>query len=444
MRTIVQIRVFLASPGDVSDEREAARIVFENINHTLGDDKQVQFKVVGWDTDSIPAYGSDAQDLINKQIGAMEDYDLFIGIMWNRFGGSTPRAGSGTEEEFNRAVDSFQKSGAPWIMFYFNQAPFTPKDTAEVEQKLKVMQFKERVQKGGLTADYNGVTDLRSKLQTHIEKWLIQKFSVQSTPPTIQSEAVPSIATADNSEQIEDSGMWVLLKTGFFVANEVTEKGRNLVSINLPANNAQEDSFTRSLQGSHPGASDLIPFAHQNLGAIARVHNAVRRSQTRQGIWKLELELQKSDAGFMSEMGFNSLSPDQIAVMRARYILLNEVPRFPGTINAPRDQMQDMMLQSLVSGISTRVKIKGSILPKLWREFKGRGPAFLPLARLWSVFHLTTSNTVEYIQVLKLGPIRDDKLAVEFKGIRHRFYGNVEPFVIQFQGYCDLSASDKE
>jgi hypothetical protein len=120
MRTIEQIRVFLASPGDVSDEREAARVVFETLNRTLGDDKQVQFKVVGWDTDSIPAYGSDAQDLVNKQIGAMEDYDLFIGIMWNRFGGPTPRAGSGTEEEFNRAVDSLEQSGAPWIMFYFN------------------------------------------------------------------------------------------------------------------------------------------------------------------------------------------------------------------------------------------------------------------------------------------------------------------------------------
>ena len=169
MPTIDLIRVFLASPGDVSDERKAVREVFEDINRTLGNDKQVRFEVVGWDTDSIPAYGNDPQELVNKQIGAMESYDLFIGIMWNRFGGATPRAGSGTEEEFNRAVDSINKSGTPWIMCYFNQAPFTPQNAAEAEQKFKVMKFKERVQERGLTADYNGVPDLRSKLRNHVE-----------------------------------------------------------------------------------------------------------------------------------------------------------------------------------------------------------------------------------------------------------------------------------
>ncbi|MYD31374.1 MAG: DUF4062 domain-containing protein, partial [Nitrospira sp. SB0661_bin_20] len=62
--------------------------------------------VVRWETRTTPGFGKDPQDVINKQIS--DAYDIFIGIMWTRFGTPTPRAGSGTEEEFLRAYDRYK------------------------------------------------------------------------------------------------------------------------------------------------------------------------------------------------------------------------------------------------------------------------------------------------------------------------------------------------
>ena len=44
---------------------------------------------------------SDPQDVVNRQIG---EYDLFVGILWNRMGTPTAVATSGTEEEFQPRV----------------------------------------------------------------------------------------------------------------------------------------------------------------------------------------------------------------------------------------------------------------------------------------------------------------------------------------------------
>jgi hypothetical protein len=53
-----------------------------------------------------------------KQIG--DKYDIFIGMLSTKFGSRTPRAGSGTEEEFNRGYGRFIKNPNELrIVFYF-------------------------------------------------------------------------------------------------------------------------------------------------------------------------------------------------------------------------------------------------------------------------------------------------------------------------------------
>ena len=51
----------------------------------------------------------------------MAEYDLFIGLMWRRLGTPTPRAISGTVEEFELAVKAHEQVGKPDIWFYFRQ-----------------------------------------------------------------------------------------------------------------------------------------------------------------------------------------------------------------------------------------------------------------------------------------------------------------------------------
>src|ERR1044072_3115408 len=97
-----RVRVFLASPSDVMDERDAAEGVIADLNQTLGQSKDLVLELVRWETHTRPGFGEDAQDVINGQIGP---YDIFVGVMWKRLGTATLRAASGTAEEVQAADD---------------------------------------------------------------------------------------------------------------------------------------------------------------------------------------------------------------------------------------------------------------------------------------------------------------------------------------------------
>ena len=69
--------------------------------------------------------------------------------MWNRLGTPTPRAESGTVEEFERAVAALTQHGQPNIWFYFRQAPAKLDTDEQLEQRKKVLAFKKQVQANG-------------------------------------------------------------------------------------------------------------------------------------------------------------------------------------------------------------------------------------------------------------------------------------------------------
>src|SRR6266516_1373141 len=118
-------RAFVASATDVSEERAILEDVIREFNITWSENFRVRIELLKWETHTYPSAGEYAQGVINRQIG--EHYDLFIGIMWHRFGTSTQEFGSGTEEEFRRAWTRFREQPTSLdIMFYFKDAPVSP------------------------------------------------------------------------------------------------------------------------------------------------------------------------------------------------------------------------------------------------------------------------------------------------------------------------------
>jgi hypothetical protein len=444
--------VFVGSPNDVAIERQIVRDVLEAVNKTVGQDKEVRFEAIGWETDSIPSYGQDAQKILNEQIGDMASVDLFVGIMWNRFGSATPRAGSGTEEEFRRAFESLRQIGRPAIMFYFNRMPFDASTSDAVEQKLKVLRFKEEMQKSGLTQDYSSPEEFRHLFRSHLERWVLQhrlptptvsdveahtdepRSSLIETPPTAKKNGA-SYKTTSKTEIVSESGMWILLGSKYFLGNEVKEIGDRKIILLIAVSNAEEDAFFRSLQPRPFGSGEMTPFAHQNTAGLARVTDVQRRSSDSGSLWEVTLELQEPNTGFGSDMAFGSISADEIAILRARLILLNEE-----TNRFPSDRFNQGFLQTLVSGVSTPIKASFSAIPILWKDAKGDSLLFLQAARLWSIFHLISTNTCEHILELTLGPIKESKMHVRFRGQRRKVYSNQDPFVIEVEGDCDLSS----
>ena len=151
-----KVRVFMASPGDVGAEREQLAKVVQELNTTLSalaPEAGIVVEMVGWETHVHPGLGSDAQDVVNQQIGS---YDIFVGAMWRRFGTPTARADSGTEEEFRIAHRAFaEEHRLLQILFYFCRAPAPPPSTQdELAQLGRVLQFRQELTPHGLVWEY--------------------------------------------------------------------------------------------------------------------------------------------------------------------------------------------------------------------------------------------------------------------------------------------------
>ena len=167
--TVTKVRVFVASPGDVESERTSLSKIIDELNTTIAPDKGYVLELVRWETHSTPSMGR-PQAIINQQVGR---YDIFLGVMWKRFGSPTGLAESGTEEEFNLAYKMWTESGSPWIAFYFCQKPFLPQAEDELEQYSKVLRFRRELQGKGLVWEYSTPSEFADTVRPHLVRILL-------------------------------------------------------------------------------------------------------------------------------------------------------------------------------------------------------------------------------------------------------------------------------
>ena len=116
------IRVFIGAPSDVNPEREIIKKVINNMNNYYQGTEFSKFDLIEVKKDVRSDIGSglEAQEVIDENIG---DYDLFIGILWKRFGTPTKTHESGTQQEFENALKNGKK-----IMFYFSNVQVAPNE----------------------------------------------------------------------------------------------------------------------------------------------------------------------------------------------------------------------------------------------------------------------------------------------------------------------------
>ena len=109
--------MFVASPSDLQEERQAIREVAQEFNQLWADRLGYQVELLGWE-DSPPRAGR-PQHLINRELDRCV---LFIGMLWKRWGTPPSEDGkytSGFEEEFERSMERNQEHGSPEIALYF-------------------------------------------------------------------------------------------------------------------------------------------------------------------------------------------------------------------------------------------------------------------------------------------------------------------------------------
>ena len=132
------LRVFLASPSDLKAERKATKgVVVDRINPIIREFGWT-VELLGWE-DCLPGFGR-PQAQINADVDAC---DLFLGVLWRRWGSPSGEFKSGFEEEFERAISRRKKSESPEIWIYFKRV----EDTSDPGEQLRqVLSFQKKLE----------------------------------------------------------------------------------------------------------------------------------------------------------------------------------------------------------------------------------------------------------------------------------------------------------
>ena len=168
------LKVFLASPSDVDEERAAAQGIIRDVNRSVGSlGWRVELQV--WE--EVRGGGSRPQERINPLV---DDCDLFVGIVWKRWGSPTGPYSSGFLEEFTRASERRRRSGRPEILIYFRR--LDESECADPGPQLtEVLRYRRELESEGsiLFTEYMEPTSWARRFQTDLTQWVID-FSRES------------------------------------------------------------------------------------------------------------------------------------------------------------------------------------------------------------------------------------------------------------------------
>ena len=187
------LRTFLASPGDLREERQAVRDAVDEFNDSWADELGYQIELLGWE-DTTAGFGR-PQHLINRD---GERCDLFIGMIWKKWGTQPNHDGtfsSGFHEEFERSKDRRKHGDSPEICLSFKKIP--DDFTLDPGENLKrVLDCKKTIVEGKqfLFQNFSTVQDMALLARKCITEYVIQvkKKAAWHAPDEVRAERAKS------------------------------------------------------------------------------------------------------------------------------------------------------------------------------------------------------------------------------------------------------------
>lgn len=445
MENVQLLRVFLASPGDVSAERDSVEKIIIETNRTIGEANGVRVEVTRWETDTRAAWGRDGQAIINQLI-EKRAHDAFVVLFWNRFGTPTPRAKSGTLEEFKGALKQrlrAKRGGArpPEIMLYFNDAPATFTTKKELEQRQAVLDFRGSI-KDGLYVSYKGKAAFARKFREDYSKWLLEEIEVLKKPTRARraKDAAPTPATppapkssapkprAPRQTTSRAKLLPILLDDHLFLAEKVTESGDKWTLILRPQAPADDRKIEQLRQQKQYQQQFSIAYGLR-AGRAQIAGEPERTSEDKGDHWKLDLRF--NSARGSTNLYYQGASSQEVAEQKARWLLLAQEP----TASKPRSpwETSNSYLIQQIKGHGAEAE---PIFPALWQKVAGDRTRFAALATLVAVERLLNNDICEHIEELKIGAVTRGKVSIKFRGTRSD--GMKKSIEFSVEGSCSL------
>lgn len=177
---IIEIKVFISCPSDVEDEKDIAIRACESVSRMLAKEK-ISVKPIHWRKDVLPIItGKDPQKIIDEHLKEAE-YDIYIGILWKRFGEPQDNGKTPTEGEFEDALLRYKQTQKPLTTVFFKQKEFLPHNQYETLQYLEVQKFQEKIKSHGFGI-YNAFTtelEFQEKVNETIYEFVRRLISIK-------------------------------------------------------------------------------------------------------------------------------------------------------------------------------------------------------------------------------------------------------------------------
>ena len=288
-----------------------------------------------------------------------------------------------------------------------------------------------------------GYLDLAPTNIEEIYQALVEKLSGTTSQPT--GVDISTSATAES-----DSGEFALFRTEdgklYFIPFQNAHWDSTEISLELLPESSEETAFLHSLRsnlGNMVPLHNTFAFALGDHAAWVSPQEISQNISGSQTVWKVVMkqDTPRQHENIFGGVTFNNITPNQIAEMRARRILLDEkLEELPEHFQN-RTGMLGLLNQTTLEMFireGNGFQIPESTIPFLYRSVGQSVGRFEKFARLILVLHLKLSGTVADVLQLDLKFLGPKQLQVKFQGRRPRQYTNVEPPIIEVDGICPL------
>lgn len=193
MKDMKKVTVFISSPADVALDRKLVETTLQKFS----EEKENNYHFIAFDFEKVASEfcNKNAQGTIDAQL---PNYDIYIGLMGERFGTPTDKFGSGTEHEFEEALLRLSKGKATHVGFLFKKSltPLHKLKADQLAQYTNVLSFQEKISPLGVFQTYEGEDDLNEQVKQILNRF-IKKVEDSESEQAYQAEMLTEVASRD-------------------------------------------------------------------------------------------------------------------------------------------------------------------------------------------------------------------------------------------------------
>ena len=296
LERIPYIRVFIASPGDVTDERKIARDIIKQLPNKPAFRDQAAFRIIAWDelgADTPMRATMTPQQAIVEGLPKPSECDIVIVLFWSRMG--TPFVHSDGIEYMSgtywELLDALTSDRTETLIYRrTEEVLFTFDDTVGHKQYEQVKSFfnsdlfyeEGRVKRG--FNSYIAPDDFRQRFETHFEAIVLHVLRRRESAPPIVEQDLPNVP------QIETviSQRWEIGRSPFPGLRSLVESDSDIYfgrgrETDLLVRRIANSRFVAVVGSSGSGKSSLV-----NAGMIPRLKaNAISSETVGSKDWRI-------------------------------------------------------------------------------------------------------------------------------------------------------------